>query len=65
MQNPNITKVPLKSRISSEFQRYLRVWKLLKKPSYAEFKMIAKVSAIGLFLVGAIGFIISVIINLL
>jgi protein translocase SEC61 complex gamma subunit len=65
MQNNNAIKVPLKSRMSSEFQRYLRVWKLLKKPSYAEFKMIAKVSAIGLLLVGAIGFIISVVINLL
>jgi protein translocase SEC61 complex gamma subunit len=65
MENNNSQKVPLKSRMSSEFQRYLRVWKLLKKPSYAEFKTIAKISAIGLFLVGAIGFIISVVINLL
>lgn len=65
MENKNSAKVPLKSRLSSEFQRYLRVWKLLKKPSYTEFKMIAKVSAIGLFLVGAMGFIISVAMNLL
>ena len=47
-------KIPLKSRLSSHFQRYLRVWRLLKKPSYYEFKTIAKVSALGLLIIGAI-----------
>jgi protein transport protein SEC61 subunit gamma-like protein len=48
------------SHLSSKFQQYLRVWRLLKKPTYTEFKTISKVSAIGLLVIGAIGFIISV-----
>ena len=38
-----------------------RVWHVLKKPSGMEFKTIAKVSAIGLGVVGLLGFIISII----
>jgi protein transport protein SEC61 subunit gamma and related proteins len=41
-----------------------RVWHLLKKPSREEFNSIAKVSAIGLLLIGLIGFIIAVIMQL-
>lgn len=36
-----------------------RVWHVLKKPSGMEFKTIAKVSAIGILILGAIGFVIS------
>ena len=39
----------------------LRVWKLLKKASKNELVTIAKVSALGLGLIGLLGFIISVI----
>ena len=46
--------------MSSQFLRYVRVWRLLKKPSYQEFKTISKVSAVGLLIIGAIGFVISV-----
>ena len=42
-----------------------RVWQLLKKPSKEEFTTIAKVSAIGLALIGAIGFIISMAMDIL
>lgn len=56
-------KPKLSDRFKSGLLRYGRVWKLLKKPSYEEFKMTAKISAIGLLVVGAIGFIISVAIN--
>ncbi|MBS3080039.1 protein translocase SEC61 complex subunit gamma [Candidatus Pacearchaeota archaeon] len=38
-----------------------RVWHLLKKPDSYEFKTVAKVSAIGLVVVGFIGFAISMI----
>jgi len=38
-----------------------RVWHLLKKPDKNEFTTISKVSAIGLGLVGVIGFIIAMI----
>jgi len=37
-----------------------RVWKLLKKPSGFEFKTVAKVSALGLGIIGLIGFIVSI-----
>ncbi len=36
-----------------------RVWQILKKPSMIEFKTVAKVSAIGILALGAMGFIIS------
>jgi protein transport protein SEC61 subunit gamma and related proteins len=42
-----------------------RVWHLLKRPSREEFNSIAKVSAIGLVLIGLMGFIIAVIMQLI
>jgi protein transport protein SEC61 subunit gamma-like protein len=38
-----------------------RVWLVLKKPSRQEFEMVTKVSAIGILILGAVGFIISII----
>ena len=38
-----------------------RVWSILKKPSAFEFKSVAKVSAIGMLIIGFIGFIITLI----
>jgi len=49
--------------LSSMYHRYVRVWHLLKKPSYTEFKTISKVSAIGLLIIGAAGFVIALIVN--
>lgn len=46
-------------RIKSFFSQCVRVWHLLKKPSTKEWMTIAKVSAIGLGLIGIIGFIIA------
>ena len=37
-----------------------RVWHTLKKPSRKEFETVAKISAIGIIILGAIGFAISV-----
>ena len=53
-------KPKLKQRLSSWFLQYQRVWRLLRKPTMSEFKTVSKVSAIGILLIGAIGFIISV-----
>jgi protein transport protein SEC61 subunit gamma and related proteins len=39
--------------------QYKRVWRLLRKPSKEEFLTISKVSAIGLLVIGAIGFVIA------
>tara|TARA_Y100000310_G_scaffold307413_1_gene349476 strand:- start:1647 stop:1823 length:177 start_codon:yes stop_codon:yes gene_type:complete len=53
------------SWLSSQYHKYLRVWRLLKKPSMQEFKTISKVTAIGLLIIGVLGFAISVAMKLL
>ena len=47
--------------LKSFIKQMVRVWRLMKKPSKKEWTTIAKVSAIGLGLIGLIGFIISMI----
>jgi len=47
--------------LKSFSKQCLRVWHLLKKPDKTEFTTISKVSAIGLGLVGVIGFLISLV----
>lgn len=46
-------------------KKCIRVWHLLKKPDKNEFTTIAKVSAIGLALIGVIGFAINVLMTFL
>ncbi|MCD6463975.1 protein translocase SEC61 complex subunit gamma, partial [Candidatus Woesearchaeota archaeon] len=41
------------------FQGCVRVLKLTKKPTSSEFKLIAKVSGLGLLIIGFIGFLIQ------
>ncbi len=41
-----------------------RVWHTLKKPSKQEFEQITKVSAIGIGILGLLGFLISLILNI-
>ena len=45
----------------SFIKQMIRVWHLMKKPSRHEWTTIAKVSAIGLGIIGLIGFIIALI----
>lgn len=52
------------SRFKSFVVQSKRVWLVLRKPSMDEFKAVAKVSALGLLVVGAVGFAISDIIKL-
>ncbi len=47
--------------LKSFSKQCLRVWYLLKKPDKKEFTTISKVSAIGLGLVGLIGFAIALV----
>jgi protein transport protein SEC61 subunit gamma-like protein len=47
------------------FEKSKRVWLVLKKPSRKEFEMVAKVSAIGVLVLGAFGFLISILIKVL
>ena len=46
--------------LTTQYNKYLRVWRLLRKPTMEEFKTVSKVSAIGLLIIGALGFVISV-----
>jgi len=46
-------------KLKSFFVQSKRVWHLLRKPTMEEFKSIAKVSSIGILIIGAAGFLIS------
>jgi protein transport protein SEC61 subunit gamma-like protein len=37
-----------------------RVWMALKKPNRKEFEMVTKVSALGILLLGVLGFLVSI-----
>jgi len=43
------------------FNKCVRVWKILRKPTKKEFQLIAKVSAIGIVIIGIAGFLIGLI----
>jgi protein transport protein SEC61 subunit gamma-like protein len=45
--------------LKSFVRQSMRVWRLMKRPDKKEFITIAKVSAIGLALIGVIGFLIN------
>lgn len=57
-------KVGLMTRFKSFVLQSKRVWHVLRKPSLEEFKTIAKVSALGIGLIGIIGFFISVVMKM-
>jgi len=40
-----------------------RVWQALKKPTKVEFQTITKISAIGILILGVLGFLISLVIK--
>ncbi len=52
-------------KIKSFLIQSKRVWHILKKPTGEEFKSIAKVSAIGILIIGAAGFVISDLLKIL
>lgn len=45
--------------IKQTFGEWLRVLRVTKKPSSSEFKAIVKVSALGMAIIGAVGFVIQ------
>lgn len=57
-------KPSIKTRIGSFIVQSKRVWHILRKPTNEEFKGIAKISALGILAIGALGFLISDIIVL-
>jgi protein transport protein SEC61 subunit gamma-like protein len=48
------------NNLKSFFEKCKRVWFVLKKPTKKEYVLIVKVSAIGIAIIGLLGFIISV-----
>jgi protein transport protein SEC61 subunit gamma and related proteins len=55
----------LKTKISSFILQCKRVWHLLRKPTTQEFKTIATVSAVGILILGAIGFAVADLIKII
>ncbi|MAG28261.1 protein translocase SEC61 complex subunit gamma [Candidatus Pacearchaeota archaeon] len=47
------------AKIKSFVIQSKRVWHVLRKPSKYEFNTVAKVSALGILIIGLVGFIIS------
>lgn len=45
------------------FLKCKRVWHTLKKPTTEEFWTVTKISAVGIAIVGVIGFAISIVVN--
>jgi protein transport protein SEC61 subunit gamma and related proteins len=47
--------------IKSFFLKCRRVWQVMKKPSKKEYNQIAKVAGFGILILGALGFVFSVV----
>ncbi len=54
----NVGKVSTLLRMKRFFLQSKRVYKITKKPSNEEYKMVVKVTGIGMLVIGAIGFLI-------
>lgn len=53
--------IPTWSQIKETLENYRRVLIVARKPTLEEFKMVAKVNAVGIILIGGIGFVIYLI----
>jgi protein transport protein SEC61 subunit gamma and related proteins len=51
------------NKVKPFLQKCRRVWHTLKKPTKEEFIQVTKVSAIGILILGVLGFLISLIMN--
>lgn len=47
------------------YHKCIRVWHVMKKPTKKEFSTIAKVAAVGIAIVGLVGFLISIAMDIL
>jgi protein transport protein SEC61 subunit gamma-like protein len=50
--------------LKSFVEKCKRVWMIMKKPTRQEFLQVAKVSAVGILIIGILGFVISIIMNI-
>ncbi|MEK6826946.1 MAG: protein translocase SEC61 complex subunit gamma [Nanoarchaeota archaeon] len=55
----------LLTSLKSFFEKCKRVWMVLKKPTREDFLKIAKVSAVGILVIGILGFVISILMKFL
>jgi len=51
-------------KLKAFYEKSKRVWLVLRKPTKKEFEMVAKISAFGILILGAIGFLISILVKL-
>lgn len=51
-------------KLQSFFLQSVRVWKVLRKPTLEEYKLVAKVSALGILVLGFLGFLVSAIVKI-
>lgn len=65
MEEQTHSKYNFVPKIKSFGIQCLRVWHVLRKPTGDEFKATAKVAALGILAIGAVGFLISDIIKLI
>jgi len=63
MEETSASGPGIKGKLGSFFIQCKRVWHILKKPTNEEFKSIAKISAFGVLVLGAFGFLISDIVS--
>jgi protein translocase SEC61 complex gamma subunit, archaeal and eukaryotic len=61
IKKPEITK----ESVSEFFRKYIRVLKLARRPTKEEFWKISAVAAIGIVLIGLIGFVIALVFKIL
>jgi protein transport protein SEC61 subunit gamma-like protein len=54
----------IKTNARSFYERSLRVWHVLRKPSKKEFETIAKASTVGILIIGAMGFLVQLIMKI-
>lgn len=52
-------KIGVGTKLKSFMVQCVRVWHVLRKPTPEEYKAIAKVSILGIAIIGAIGFVIA------
>ena len=50
-------------KIKAFTHKCARVWKISRKPSMEEFKLVSKASSIGILILGLIGFLVALVIK--
>ncbi len=65
MDQTQVQKISLGTKLKSFAIQSKRVWHVLKKPTGQEFKTVSKVSAIGILILGALGFLIADVIRVI